>query len=146
MSATAAPEVVSFLAEHPPFDALAAEDLQRVAGAVEIESHRAGEPIFSQGARAVEHLRVVRRGAVEIVADGGVLDLLGEGEMFGHASMLSSYPTEFEARAAAAERRVSAPVGLGSVARSLLSQPVVGGAREHEPFQDPSSQPLGALI
>src|ERR1039458_9155777 len=74
MSATAAPEVVSFLAEHPPFDALAAEDLQRVAGAVEIESHRAGEPIFSQGARAVEHLRVVRRGAVEIVADGRVLE------------------------------------------------------------------------
>jgi CBS domain-containing protein len=158
MSATAAPEVVSFLAEHPPFDALAAEDLQRVAGAVEIESHRAGESIFSQGARAVEHLRVVRRGAVEIVADGRVLDLLGEGEMFGHASMLSGYPTEFEARAAeedtqcyrisapVAERLLSGPEGLRYVARSLLSQPVVAGDREHEPFQDPSSQPVGALI
>src|ERR1019366_2134075 len=92
MSATAAPEVVSFLAEHPPFDALSAEDLQRVAGAVELESHRAGTTIFSQGARAVEHLRVVR--------SGGVLGLVGEGELFGHASMLSGYPTGFEARAA----------------------------------------------
>src|ERR1017187_10022154 len=90
-------------------------------GAVEIESHRAGEPIFSQGARAVERLRVVRRGAVEIVADGRVLDLLGEGEMFGHASMLSGYPTEFEARAAEEDTqcyRISAPV-----AERLLSGP-----------------------
>src|ERR1035437_5158374 len=124
MSATAAPEVVSFLAEHPPFVALSAEDLQRVAGAVELESHRAGTTIFSQGARAVEHLRVVRSGGVEIVAGGRVLDLLGEGELFGHASMLSGYPTEFEARAAEEDTqcyRISAPAaerllpGLGGL-------------------------------
>jgi CBS domain-containing protein len=157
MSATAAPEVASFLAEHPPFDALATEDLARVAGAVEIESHRAGATIFSQGARAVEHLRVVRRGAVEIVADGGVLDLLGEGELFGHASMLSGYPTDFEARAAedtqcyrisapVAESLLSGPEGLRFVARSLLGQAAAAGDREHAPFQDPSNQPVGTLI
>ena len=157
MSATAAPEVVGFLAEHPPFDALAAEDLQRVAGAVEIESHRAGTTIFSQGARAVEHLRVVRRGAVEIVADGRVLDLLGEGELFGHASMLSGYPAGFQARAvedtqcyritaSVAESLLSGPEGLRYVARSLLGRPVSAGDREHGPFQDPSNQPVGTLI
>ena len=157
MSATAAPEVVSFLAEHPPFDALAAEDLQRVAGAVEIESHRAGTTIFSQGARAVEHLRVVRSGGVEIVAGGRVLDLLGEGELFGHASMLSGYPTGFEARAAeatqcyrigalVAESLLSGPEGLRYVARSLLGQAVAAGDRQPEPFQDPSNQPVGTLI
>ena len=48
---------------------------------------------------AVQHLRVVRSGAVEIVYDGRVLDLLGEGELFGHASMLSGLPTGFAARA-----------------------------------------------
>ena len=42
---------------------------------------------------------MVRSGAVEIVSDGRVLDLLGEGELFGHASMLSGLPTGFEARA-----------------------------------------------
>src|SRR5450755_1425918 len=157
MSATAAPEVASFLAEHPPFDALATEDLARVAGAVEIESHHAGATIFSQGARAVEHLRVVRCGAVEIVADGGVLDLLGEGELFGHASMLSGYPTDFEARAAedtqcyrisapVAESLLSGPEGLRFVARSLLGKAVAAGDREHAPFQDPSNQPVGTLI
>jgi CBS domain-containing protein len=157
MSATAAPEVVSFLAEHPPFDALSAEDLQRVAGAVELESHRAGTTIFSQGARAVEHLRVVRSGGVEIVAGGRVLDLLGEGELFGHASMLSGYPTGFEARAAedtqcyrigalVAESLLSGPEGLRYVARSLLGLPVAAGDRQPEPFQDPSNQPVGTLI
>jgi CBS domain-containing protein len=157
MTAGAAPEVAGFLAEHPPFDALAVEDLERVAGAVEIESHRAGATIFSQGARPVEHLRVVRRGAVEIVADGRVLDLLGEGELFGHSSMLSGYPTGFEARAAeetqcyriraaVAESLLSGPEGLRFVARSLLDRPVAGLARQHEPFQDPSNQPVGTLI
>src|SRR5947207_12542764 len=99
MSATAAPEVTSFLHEHPPFDALDPAELERVAAAAEVEFHRAGTTIFSQGAEPVEHLRVVRSGAVEIVHDGRVLDLLGEGELFGHASMLSGLPTGFEARA-----------------------------------------------
>src|SRR6476659_9693268 len=99
MSATAEPEVIRFLQQHPPFDALDAANVDRVAAAAEIESHRAGSTIFSQGSDPVEHLRVVRTGAVEIVSDGRVLDLLGEGECFGHASMLSGLPTGFEARA-----------------------------------------------
>ena len=52
MSATAAPEVVHFLAEHPPFDALEAGELERVAAAAEAEFHRAGATIFSSGSRA----------------------------------------------------------------------------------------------
>ncbi|HEX4283234.1 MAG TPA: cyclic nucleotide-binding domain-containing protein, partial [Solirubrobacteraceae bacterium] len=99
MSATAAPEIVHFLSEHPPFDALETRELERVAAAAEAEFHRAGATIFCQGAEPVSHLRVVRGGAVEIVFDGRVLDLLGEGELFGHASMLSGLPTGFEARA-----------------------------------------------
>ena len=93
-----------------------------------------GETIFSQGADPVEHLRIVRTGSVEIVADGRVLDLLGEGELFGHASMLSGLPTGFEARAAqdtlcyrigagVARGLLAAPAGLRYVARSLLEPP-----------------------
>ena len=72
----------------------------------------------------------MRRGAVEIIHGGRVLDLLGEGELFGHASMLSGLPTGFEARAAEdtlcyrigsdiARELLSAPAGLRYVARSL---------------------------
>ena len=41
---------------------------------------------------------MVRSGAVELLLNGRVLDLLGVGELFGHASMLSGLPTGFTAR------------------------------------------------
>lgn len=158
MSATEAPEVTSFLHEHPPFDALDATELARVAAAAEVEFYRAGSAIFSQGAEPVEHLRVVRTGAVEIVSDGRVLDLLGEGECFGHASMLSGLPTGFEARAGedtvcyripaeVAQEPLSRPAGLRFVARSLLEPWAEGaGATSTEPGLEPPLQPVGALI
>ena len=154
--APAPPEVTRFLRAHPPFDALELEVVERVAAAVEVEFYRAGTTIFSQGAEPVEHLRVVRSGAVEIVHHGRVLDLLGPGELFGHASMLSGLPTGFEARAAEdtlcyrigaeiARELLAAPAGLRFVARSLLEAGDLGGA-EREPVPDPADQPVGALI
>jgi CBS domain-containing protein len=158
MSATAAPEVVRFLGEHPPFDALESGELERVAAAAEPEFHRAGVTIFCQGAEPVSHLRVVRAGAVEIIFDGRVLDLLGEGELFGHASMLSGLPTGFEARAGEdtvcyripadiAQEPLSRPAGLRYLARSLLDLRYEGGAAvTTEPGVDPPLQPVGSLV
>jgi CBS domain-containing protein len=158
MSATAAPEVTRFLHEHPPFDALDAAEVDRVAAGAEVEFHRAGATIFSQGAEPIEHLRVVRAGAVEIVFDGRVLDLLGEGELFGHASMLSGLPTGFEARAGedtvcyripaeVAQEPLSRPAGLRFVARSLLDLRYESGAAvATEPAVDPPLQPVGSLL
>jgi CBS domain-containing protein len=162
MSATAAPEVTRFLQEHPPFDALDADEVERVAAAAASELHRAGTTIFSQGAGPVEHLWVVRAGAVEIVFDGRVLDLLGEGELFGHASMLSGLPTGFEARAGedtvcyripaeVAQEPLSRPAGLRYVARSLLdisnqTPAHPGAAVATEPGVDPPLQPVGSLL
>jgi CBS domain-containing protein len=73
LSATrAAPsDIVRFLLDHPPFDALGADRVRSVADAVEIEEHPAGTTIISQGADPVQHLRVVRTGTIEIV-DGSV--------------------------------------------------------------------------
>ena len=93
-------DIASFLGSHPPFDGLGADELARVVAVTEIETFAKGERIFSQGTGPVEYLRVVRTGSVEILNDGQVLDLLGPGELFGHASMLSGLPTGFEARAA----------------------------------------------
>ncbi len=93
-------DIAGFLGSHPPFDALGPDDLARIAAVTEMEFSPAGKTIFSQGAGPVEYLWVVRAGAVEIIHNGRVLDLLGPGEMFGHASMISGLPTGFEARAA----------------------------------------------
>src|SRR5262250_1689389 len=82
-------DIAGFLGSHPPFDGLGGEELARVAAVTEIETFPRGERIFSQGT-----------GSVEILRDGQVLDLIGPGELFGHASMLSGLPTGFEARAA----------------------------------------------
>jgi CBS domain-containing protein len=127
----AVPDIVEFLMRYPPFDAFGPEAVERLAKAVEVEFHKAGTSIFSKGAEAAEFLRVIRAGAVEVVDDGRLLDLMGPGEMFGHASMLSGLPTGFAARAAedtltyripadAAAEVLARPYGLRYVTRLLL--------------------------
>src|SRR5579862_7507721 len=158
MSATATPDVLRFLLEHAPFDALEPADVQRLAAAAEVEPTAAGATIFSQGAEPVRYLRVIRTGAVEIVADGRVLDLLGEGELFGHASMLSGLPPGFEARAledtlcyrfpaGVTEDSLARPAGLRFVARSLLEPwAAEAGTAPSEPRMEAPLQPVGSLI
>jgi CBS domain-containing protein len=92
-------DITDFLRAHPPFDALDPADVERAVSCVEVEFFLAGSVIFAQAAQPVEHLRVVRTGAVEIVLEGRVLGLLAPGELFGHASMLSRLPPGFAARA-----------------------------------------------
>ena len=148
-------DVADFLAPHPPFDSLDPADIERVAEAAEVEFHPAGTQIFHQGAGPVEHVWVVRTGAVEIVHDGRVLDLLGPGELFGHASMLSGLPTGFAAvaaedslcyriRAEVVRPLLARPAGLRYVTRSLLeaSRDDVRG----EPAVHPAQLPVSELM
>jgi CBS domain-containing protein len=115
-------DLADFLGSQPPFDTVGADDVARVAAVTEIESYPAGETIFSQGAGPVEYLWVVRTGSVEIIHDGRVLDLLGPGELFGHASMLSGLPAGFEARAAEDTLCCRIPA---EIVRPLLARPDV---------------------
>jgi CBS domain-containing protein len=153
----APPEVTRFLRDHPPFDALEVATVERFAAAAEVEFHRAGTTIIAEGAEPVAHLRVVRRGGVELVHDGRILDLLGEGELFGQASMLSGLPAGFQARAAedtlcyrvgadVAHELLSAPAGLRFVARSLLETSGDLAVADRELAPDPAHQPVSALI
>lgn len=146
-----------FLRAHPPFDALERAAVERVAEAVEIEHVSAGTTIFAPGREPVSHLRVIRSGAVEVLDGDRVLDLLGEGELFGHASMLSGLPAGFEARAAEdtvcyrvavdlAERVLSAPAGLRFVARSLLEPPTELQALARQPARNLADQPVASLV
>lgn len=81
-------DVSSFLGRHPPFDALDAERLARVVASVQIEHFAPGTVILREAGEPASHLYVVRRGAVEIVDDGRVIDQVGEGEVFGMWSLL----------------------------------------------------------
>jgi CBS domain-containing protein len=150
-------QIARFLRAHPPFDALPAEVVEGVAACAEVESHAAGEVLFPEGAAPVDHLRVIRRGAVELATPGRVLDVLAEGEVFGHGSLLSGLPTAFSARAVedttclripAEEARalLSGPTGVTFVARSLLEEPTELHILAREPAVNIADQPVGSLV
>src|SRR3954470_11547243 len=93
-------DIADFLHSPPPFDTLDAETLDRVSSRSEIEFHAAGTAILDRADATTESAYIVRRGSVELVNDGRLLDLRGEGEMFGYAALLHEGPIGFVARAA----------------------------------------------
>jgi CBS domain-containing protein len=145
-------DIADFLRSHPPFDAMGTGDVARVATVTETDSTPAGKTIFSQGAGPVEYVWVVRAGSVEIVHNGRVLDLLGPGEMFGHASMLSGLPTGFEARAGEDTLSYRIPA---DVVRPLLARPdalrfvarsIIKDGGDRDPSVDPIQRHVATLI
>ncbi len=93
-------DIAEFLATVTPFDTLGTEDLEAVAAQAQIEFFAAGAIIVAQGAAPLDAVRVVRRGGVEVVVDEAVIDLLGEGDVLGYASMLAGLPATVGFRAA----------------------------------------------
>ena len=147
-------DIAEFLREHDPFKDLEEADLERLAVNTEVEFFEAGRTIFEQGDPAQGVVRIVRRGEIELVDQGETTDLLGEGEMFGHPSMLSGMPTSFGARAhedslcyamSADDARplLARPESLPYLARSLLRRRKPGA----EAFSaETAQQPARSLI
>jgi CBS domain-containing protein len=92
-------DIADFLSRHPPFDTLDEEMLATVADSAEIEFHAARTAILEHADATTKFAYVIRRGSVELMIDGRTLDLLGEGEMFGFASLLGETPLGYVARA-----------------------------------------------
>jgi CBS domain-containing protein len=151
-------DIAEFLKGHDPFSGLDDGALERLAQRAEVEFFAAGTVIFKQGVQPQTKVRVVRRGAVELVDRGRVVDLLGEGELFGHPSMLSGLLTGFEARAhedslcyALAAQDVlpllARPASLPYLARSLLRRRKPGTGDEADVAgAEVAQQPARALI
>jgi CBS domain-containing protein len=150
-------DIAEFLRRHEPFLELDEPALERLAARTEVEYFAADEVIFRQGEPDMRHVRIVRRGSVELVDRGRVLDLLGEGEWFGHPAMLSGLPTGTAARAAedsltyrlAAEDVVpllGQPRGLRFVARTLMARTRPGVPREERARDLRPDLPARALV
>lgn len=92
-------QVESFLVRFPPFDALEPDALERVGAATETKSFPPGTTILQQGGPPSRFLYVVRTGGVELLDDEVVIDLLEEGEMFGHPSLVAELPPTLSVRA-----------------------------------------------
>lgn len=85
-------EYVEFLAKQSPYDRLDEADLAVLARHVEVEFFAAGTTIVKANGPELEHLYVVRTGAVQVVDGDTVLDELGPGDTFGHISVVSGLP------------------------------------------------------
>jgi CBS domain-containing protein len=131
-------EVVRFLAPRPPFDTLASEELAEVAAEATIEFHLAGALILTEDGGPVTFLRIIHSGAVDVVHEGRLLDLLGPGDTFGHAAMLSGLPPGFEARAAQDTLcyRIPATVARPLLERARRRELEVGAAIGGEPVSE----------
>ncbi len=88
-----------FLARFPPFDGLSPADLAAVAASVEERRYDGGEVVLVEDGPPSEHLFVVRTGAMELVHQAEVVDILEPGESFGHPSLLSGLAPAFTVRA-----------------------------------------------
>jgi len=151
-------EVSEFLRSVPPFEGLTAEEVDRVADACRIEFFAAGATILAEATAPVDSAWVVRRGAVELIAEGRVVDLLGEGEMFGHRALLTDDPLSFSVRAhedtlcyaipsAVLLPILTRPAALRYVVRSVGGRMdmLVRDARATD-GADPADRPLADLI
>jgi CBS domain-containing protein len=65
--------------------------VEEIARGTEVEYSEAQTLVFEQGASPQDHIRMTRRGAVELLDGDQVLDELSEGELFGHPSMLTGF-------------------------------------------------------
>jgi CBS domain-containing protein len=151
-------DIAEFLRTHDPFSGLDEEALERLVERVDVEAFEAGATVFKQGERSQGRVLVVRRGAIELVDGSRVLDVLGEGELFGHPSMLSGLPFGFEARAQEDSRCYSMAASdvipllarrssLSYLTRSLLQRRERGGAAEADVASaEMTQQPARALI
>ncbi len=150
-------DIAEFLAGRDPFSGLDEADLERLATRTEVEFFAAGTRILPQGEQPQGRVRVIRRGSVELLDRERPVDLLGEGEMFGHPSVLAGQLTRYEVRAAedtlcyslAAEDVVpllSRPSSLRFLARSLLSRGKTQRGATPAPTPEVGLQPAAALV
>ena len=151
-------DVAEFLRGHPPFDSLADETLEEVAGSAEIEFYAARAAIIDSAEATSEFAYVVRRGSVELlVEDGRLIDVMDEGEMFGFVSLVSEGPLGFVARAAEDTLVYRIPA---AVMRPVLEHPAsvrfmvermdkrvhLLAERDSEPPPSSAGRPVGELL
>ncbi len=131
-----------FLGRFAPFDGLEPSKRKAIAAAAGERGYERGDTLLVEDGAPSEHLFVVEEGAVELVHEGEVVDVLGPGESFGHPSLLSGLAPAFTVRTR--ERSVcilipreaaiavfAGPGGVGYLAASLRKRMVQTGHVVH---------------
>ncbi len=136
----------AWLRATPPFRDLPAERFGPAAEAVDVVYHPAGSWLVRTGGKPLEHLFVIRKGAVRLERDGQTLQVLEEGETFGYTSLITGQANldvqveedlvayrlpaaEFQRLLEDAQFASHFAVGLAERLKSALSQPPAAAFR-----------------
>ena len=84
---------VAFVRSTPPFDSLAPDLFAGVARSLEVVYHPTGTKLVTVGEKPLEHLYVIRKGAVRLERGGQTIQELEEGETFGYTSLITGKAT-----------------------------------------------------
>jgi CBS domain-containing protein len=111
---------MAFLRQHHPFSELADADLEQVRRSLEVVHLAEGEAILEEGGEPADAAGVIRKGELELVAGGVVIDLLEPGEVFGLTSVMTELPPTMTVRAVEDTLCYLIPA---PVARAVLASP-----------------------
>ena len=92
-------DIAAFLGRYQPFAGADPSELEQLAAGAKVLSPDAGSVILAEDGAVSTGVYVVRQGAVELVHDDEVVDVLDVGEVFGHPSMLTGQAPAFTVRA-----------------------------------------------
>ena len=86
--------ILEFVGGVVPFDTLSAKELNRVVSLMDIAYYPRGKVILEAGGVPAEHLFIIHSGSVKVTvpsdtADEILVDVRGEGEIFGAVSLIS---------------------------------------------------------
>jgi CBS domain-containing protein len=146
----------TFLGGHPPFDALAPEQLHELTAEATLHDYEAGAVLLVEDGVPATGMWVVVTGSMDVVHSGAVIQVLEPGECFGHPSLLTGMAPAFTVRARepsrcllfppdAARRVLSTEAGVAYVARSLRKRLTRAGHTVHG-LHDVGTTPVSAIM
>jgi CBS domain-containing protein len=146
----------TFLARHPPFDALEPASLSSLAACGREVTYEPGEVILIEDGLPATGLWVLLRGSIDIVHEGEAIQVLEPGECFGHPSLLTGMAPAFTVRAresstcllldpAAGRRVLGTEAGAAYVARSLRKRLTRAGHTVHG-LHEVGTTPVSAIM
>lgn len=102
-TAVDADEIAQFLHTHTPFHVLPLEKLQAIAPTINVEHFPAEYTLLEHDGEPAEYLYIIRKGSVDLLrAEGTVgetlFDTLGEGDIFGHPSLIREHAPDVTIR------------------------------------------------
>lgn len=147
-------ELAVFLGGHAPFQSMPRAELDRLAAASTVHEFRAGALIADYSAGAPDEIWMLWTGGVALtsVVDGGAIDTVAPGGLFGYVPLLTGGSAEFTARATEHSVLIRLP---GQQVRTQFAQPdglaflatsawkTVSGNR---PAPVVGSRPVGELV